>query len=132
MSNVFINIVFTWPTFGPRVVDTVMCPRSNFYSYLRHFNIDYFTFYFTSDIIMSNGVTVKRWTYDNAQRHVTAFRPISEAAHSWSDDNTFWSIGFAMVGGTNVRRSVGIRRRFTCPSLCLSATPPCVDNRINE
>jgi len=34
-----------------------------------------------SDIIMSNGVTVKRWTYDNAQRHVTAFRPISEAAH---------------------------------------------------
>jgi len=93
MSNVFINIVFTWPTFGPRVVDTVKCPRSNFYSYLRHFNIDYFTFHFTSDIIMSNGVTVKRWTYDNAQRHVTAFRPISEAAHSWSYDNTFWSTG---------------------------------------
>ena len=42
-----------------------------------------------SDIIglMSNGVTVKRWTYDNAQRHVMAFRPISEAARSWSDDN---------------------------------------------
>jgi len=32
---------------------------------------------------MSHWVTVKRWTYDNAQRHVTAFRPISEAAHSW-------------------------------------------------
>ena len=32
------------------------------------------------------GVTVKRWTYDNAQRHVTALRPISEAAHSWLYD----------------------------------------------
>jgi len=31
-------------------------------------------------------VTVKRWTYDNAECHVTAFRPISEAAHSWSYD----------------------------------------------
>jgi len=32
---------------------------------------------------MSLRVTVKRWTYtyDNAQRHVTAFWPISEAAH---------------------------------------------------
>jgi len=25
-----------------------------------------------------NWVTLKRWTYDNAQRHVTAFRPISD------------------------------------------------------
>ena len=25
-------------------------------------------------------------TVDNAQSHVTAFRPISEAARSWSDD----------------------------------------------
>ena len=39
------------------------------------------------DIIMSPRVTVKRWTYDNAQRHVTAFRPISEAAHSRSYDS---------------------------------------------
>jgi len=31
--------------------------------------------------------TVTRWSYDNDQRHVTAFRPISEAAHSWSCDN---------------------------------------------
>ena len=29
---------------------------------------------------------VTRWTFDNAQRHVTAFRPISEAARSWSCD----------------------------------------------
>ena len=36
-------------------------------------------------------VTVKLWTYDNAQRHVTAFRPISEAANSWSYDKIFWS-----------------------------------------
>jgi len=28
-------------------------------------------------------------TVDNAQSHVTAFRPISEAARSWSDDNSF-------------------------------------------
>ena len=28
-------------------------------------------------------------TVNNAQSHVTAFRPISEAARSWSDDNTF-------------------------------------------
>ena len=42
---------------------------------------------------MSHRVTVKRWTYDNAQRHVTAFRPISEAAHSWSYDDVkcLWS-----------------------------------------
>jgi len=38
------------------------------------------------DMIMSPRLTVKRWTYDNAQRHVTAFRPNSEAAHSWSYD----------------------------------------------
>jgi len=26
-------------------------------------------------------------TFDNAQNHVTAFRPVSEAARSWSDDS---------------------------------------------
>jgi len=36
------------------------------------------------DIITSPRLTVKRWTYDNVQRHVTAFRPISETAHGWS------------------------------------------------
>ena len=45
---------------------------------------------------MSTHVTVKRWTYDNAQRHVTAFRPISEAAHSWSYDNK------GLSGGTHI------------------------------
>ena len=35
---------------------------------------------------MSHRVTTKRWTYDNAQHHVTAFWPISKAAHSWSYD----------------------------------------------
>jgi len=29
-------------------------------------------------------------TVDNAQSHVTSFRPISEAARSWSDDNEIW------------------------------------------
>ena len=38
----------------------------------------------------------------NDQRHVTAFRPISEAAHSWSYDNTrapscdIFHLGFIM------------------------------------
>jgi len=32
-------------------------------------------------------MTVTRSLFDNDQRHVTAFRPISEAAHSWSYDN---------------------------------------------
>ena len=32
-------------------------------------------------------VTVNRLSFDNAQSHVTAFRPVSEAARSWSDDN---------------------------------------------
>ena len=36
---------------------------------------------------MSPWVTAKRWTYDNAQRYVTAFQPVSEAAHSWSYDS---------------------------------------------
>ena len=36
--------------------------------------------------------TVTRWSFDNAQRHVTAFRPISEAADSWSYHNTFFLV----------------------------------------
>ena len=31
--------------------------------------------------------TVTRWSFDNDERHVTAFRPVSEAARSWSYDN---------------------------------------------
>ena len=40
-------------------------------------------------------------TVDNAQSHVTAFRPISAAARSWSDDNSRmtnnnqWDIGMS-------------------------------------
>jgi len=33
--------------------------------------------------------TVTRWSFDNDRCHVTAFRPISEAAHSWSYDKTY-------------------------------------------
>jgi len=36
------------------------------------------------------GSTMTRWSFDNGQRHVTAFRPVSEAARSWSYDNVFW------------------------------------------
>jgi len=32
--------------------------------------------------------TVARWSFHNDQRHVTAFRPISEAAHSRSYDKS--------------------------------------------
>jgi len=32
-------------------------------------------------------IVVNRPTFDNAQSHVTAFRPISKAARSWSDDS---------------------------------------------
>ena len=34
--------------------------------------------------------TVTRWSFNNVQHHVTAFRPISEAAQSWSYDNCLW------------------------------------------
>ena len=39
-------------------------------------------------IISSNDTrsTVTRWSFDTDQRHVMAFWPISEAAHSWSYD----------------------------------------------
>ena len=44
--------------------------------------------------------TVTRWTFDNAQRHKTAFRPISEAARSWSCDNRKWPSG--SLKGTDI------------------------------
>jgi len=34
--------------------------------------------------------TVTRWSFDNDQRNVMAFRTISEAAHSWSYYNIVW------------------------------------------
>ena len=34
--------------------------------------------------------TVTRWSFDNDKPHVTAFRPISETANSWSYDNKQW------------------------------------------
>jgi len=34
--------------------------------------------------------TVTRWSFDNAERHVIAFWPISEAARCWSCDNQIW------------------------------------------
>ena len=40
-------------------------------------------------------------TVDNEQSHVTAFRPISEAARSWSDDNI--GCGLAASHGTHPR-----------------------------
>ena len=50
------------------------------------------TFFDMSDDLLRNFncheiVTVNRPSFDSAQSHVTAFRPISEAARIWSDDN---------------------------------------------
>jgi len=36
-------------------------------------------------------------TVDNAQSHVTAFRPISEAARSWSDDNVSCDFDISVI-----------------------------------
>ena len=55
-------------------------------------NVEYITWRHTVWHYNVTCVTVKRWTYDNAQRHVTAFWPIREAAHSWSYDNQIWWI----------------------------------------
>jgi len=40
---------------------------------------------------MTIGRPPTRSAFDNAQRHVRAFRPISEAARSWSCDNCAWT-----------------------------------------
>jgi len=45
LYSVFLLTLFLI-TFSPRAVDIVKCPWSSFF-YLRHFNIDYFTFTFT-------------------------------------------------------------------------------------
>ena len=34
---------------------------------------------------------VTRWSFNNDQRHVTAIRPVSEAAHIWSYDKLYWN-----------------------------------------
>ena len=44
------------------------------------------TFYHYNDIRS----TVTHWSFNNVQRHVTAFRPFSEAAQSWSYDSCLW------------------------------------------
>jgi len=42
--------------------------------------------------VMTTGGPPTRSSFDNAQRHVTAFRPIIEAARSWACDNrTFYA-----------------------------------------
>ena len=65
------------------------------------------------DIIMSPWVTMKQLTYDNAQRHVTAFRPISEAAHKLV-------IGQWLLTLTYILHS--LYSRFQC-SHCYNAFP---------
>jgi len=52
-----------------------------------HYN-DHVTVYHYND----TRSTATRWSFDNDQRHVMAFRPISEAAHSWSYDKYLWKL----------------------------------------
>ena len=58
---------------------------------------------------------MNRPSFDNAQSHVTAFRPISEAARSWSDDNVACrTVSYASA------KSMAIRRTRTRMSVHLS------------
>ena len=57
-------------------------------------------------------------TVDNAQSHVTAFRPISEAARSWSDDNTLWLIHtLAIFTARRTRKAHVLPTRCACDRL---------------
>jgi len=65
-------------------------------------------------------VTVKRniKKYDNALRHVTAFRPISKAAHSYSYDNSICLLLRWPRIAVSVKHRSDVR-----PSVCLSICP---------
>ena len=43
--------------------------------------------HYDARMVNASRSTVTRSAFDNDECHVTAFRPISEAAHSWSYDN---------------------------------------------
>ena len=45
-------------------------------------------------------------TFDNAQSHVTAFRPISAAARSWSDDNIIFVTVIITINNKNCSLSI--------------------------
>jgi len=47
---------------------------------------------------MTTGRPPTRSAFDNAQRHVTAFRPISEAVRSWSCDIGLSDVGAQLAG----------------------------------
>ena len=49
-------------------------------------------------IVMTTGRPPTRSAFDNAQRHVTAFRPISEAVRSWSCDIGLSDVGAQLAG----------------------------------
>jgi len=53
-------------------------------------------------------IVENRLSFDNAQNHVTAFRPISEAARSWSDDNFNLGSSYFHVPLTTVRHLLSV------------------------
>ena len=55
-------------------------------------------------------------TVDNAQSHVTAFRPISEAARSWSDDKSVMTPEFTEASVMTAVDSQAVPR-FTPPKI---------------
>ena len=69
---------------------------------------------------ISHGLPQTRSALDNGECHVTAFRPISEAAHSWSYDNDWCrqyvnALGRLCVCGCRRYRQTGVREDWpTC------------------
>jgi len=62
-------------------------------------------------------------TVENAQSHVTAFQPISEAARSWSDDNIICRRQSRLGVYNGVTRVLGTRgqKHWKCPLNFLEA-----------
>ena len=74
---------------------------------------------------------------DNAQSHVTAFRPISEAARSWSDDNNIcldcWST-YSTIGSKKWQSLTSLPSRrlwslLTVVKTLAACSPPMTDIR---
>jgi len=75
-------------------------------------------------------VTVNRPSFDNAQSRVTAFRPISVAARSWSDDNTNYEnnrAGIAVIlnAGRSGLSAGSLPHTFLCRPAGLASSVCC-------
>ena len=63
-------------------------------------------------------------TVDNAQSHVTAFRPISEAARSWPDDNECCEGCDSFIPPLDPKENLPILRGTDFMAKCLSFMQP--------